>query len=103
MCYTAIPGQTGYLAARGIVLEPRKKKVIQIQSLPAKAAKPEIRVMYRDEPSFVGGPLGKTMLSWQKGTDKYYRQKRNLRATNARQHSRLRPKRKTIRRNFRPI
>lgn len=100
MCYTAIPGQTGCLAARDMAPPTPRKHLIQAPAKPA--ARPEVRTMHRGEPSFVGGSVGKTMLSWQKGTDKYYRQKRNLRATNARQHSRTRPKRKTIRRNFRP-
>lgn len=94
MCYTAIPGQTGCLAARNMVFVPRAR-VIQSQK---SAAKPQIRTMLRGESSFGGGPLEK-----KNESDKSSRQyKMNVRAANAKQHSRMRPKRTTIRRNFRP-
>lgn len=101
MMFTAIPGQTGFLGARNLPTRQivRRRAVVT----PRQSAQVARVCMQNGEPSFIGGPREMTVLTWKQVADKYWRQKRNLRAKNAKQHSCVRPKRTTIRRSFQLI
>jgi len=87
MCFIAIPGQTGCLALRNV---PPTRLRAAVMQTPGRIGS----VLPRGETRFSGGTLVKKS-SVSRGSS---RQAENIRAQNAKQHSRVRPKRTTIRR-----
>lgn len=90
LCVVVIPGQTGCLAIREVPAPRRSKKVETLNRI---AAQKKAAVAEVDEPHFHGGTLEKK----SKNTMTYRRYKRNVRAHNARQHTRRRSFRESFR------
>jgi len=111
----AVPGQTSCLAIRDVrpkakrklvvahVVAPRPRRLSIEEKIAARLTlvtrEPQAPVLPNGEPRFCGGTLEKTRTSWIQGRAKNIRREDNVRANNAKQHSRcVRPSRKSIRR-----
>jgi len=102
MCYTAIPGMTGCVAVRDLAPAKRQKKkaTTNPNGMPHPTSYRLVAISDDLEPHFCGKPLVKVFLTWEQMCEKDDRREDNVRAQNAKKHSRLvRPNRTTIRKN----